>query len=112
MKAFRTGGTVIPGGGVYVEREQDLVFRREVLKSAAWINVFGCRTMGKSSLCAQYQGFLHDQSVIPLFVDAASQIGVVKEAIDWVKGLAKAIESAMRIQSIQSGLSLDLQSYH
>src|ERR1043165_409019 len=88
---FQTGGTLIPDRSVYVKRSEDEKFLQLTEEQKAWINLYGCRTMGKSSLYAQYLDTLKARGIKPVVVDVASQIGFNQTTPrDWVYALGEA----------------------
>jgi L-asparaginase len=95
---FQVGGTVNPRGGLYVRRPEDKEYRALVLETNNWINIYGCRTMGKSSLYVKYLSSLEQHGIQPLAVDAAGQIGLHhKSGCEWVRALGEAAASELRI---------------
>jgi len=96
---FQVGGTVNPRLGVYVQREEDRDFLQLASKPQAWINVHGCRTMGKSSLYAQHRHTLQRRGVRMVAIDMAAQIGHQQSTgRDWVISLAEAVSAELEIE--------------
>ena len=96
---FQVGGTVIPGESIYVRRPEDKKFLDEAARRKTWINIYGCRTMGKSSLYAQYLGTLREQGVTTISVDIAAQVGRSRQTgRDWVSSLGEAMAAELNIE--------------
>lgn len=97
---FQVGGTLDPRESVYVRRPEDDVFMAAATMPKSWINIYGCRTMGKSSLYAQYRSALAGRGIAVVDIDVAAQIGKdAKSASEWFRLLAEAWTSELRIQS-------------
>src|SRR5258708_31719877 len=89
---FQMGGTLDPRSSVYVTRPEDSEFLDTALETNAWINVYGCRTMGKSSLYAQHLNTLRERGVRPIVVDVGAQVGSrAGTGRDWVQALAENV---------------------
>jgi L-asparaginase len=96
---FQVGGTLIPKESVYVKRLEDTEFLNYSVQSKAWINIYGCRTMGKSSLYAQYLSTLRRRGIIPISIDIAAQIGVrLPTGPDWVRSLGEVIAANLGLE--------------
>jgi len=92
---IQVGGTLDPRtSSIYVKRPGDELFLGSITESKAWINIYGCRTMGKSSLYAQYLAHLTSQGVTALVIDIPSQVADAKNApsnaADWFRMLGDA----------------------
>ncbi|MGH9929692.1 MAG: asparaginase domain-containing protein [Pyrinomonadaceae bacterium] len=97
---FHVGGTLNPEVGIYVKRSEDKEFLNALAEPQAWINVYGCRTMGKSSLYSQYRRRLGEQGVRVITVDVAAQVGHLPQTgRDWVRVLGEAIASSLLVDS-------------
>jgi L-asparaginase len=97
--SFQVGGTLIPDRSVYVRRPEDQQFLKWSRQPGTWINIYGCRTMGKSSLYAQYRNALADLGIKSISVDVAAQVGRKhKTPRDWVRGLGEAIASELSLE--------------
>ncbi len=95
---FQVGGTLTPGGSVYVRRPEDKEFLESVLEPKAWINVYGCRTMGKSSLYAQHLTALGERGVRSIVVDVGAQVGLTaRTGRDWVRTLAEVVADELTL---------------
>jgi L-asparaginase len=93
-RRFQVGGTLLPASSVYVKRPEDKEFLDLAEEPRAWINLYGCRTMGKSSLYSQYLSVLSERGIRPIVVDTIGQIGSgPRTGLHWVVALAEAIAS-------------------
>lgn len=101
-RKFQAGGTLIPERSVYVERSEDGKFMRLAEIEKTWINVYGCRTMGKSSLYVQHLRSLRASGIKPIVIDVASQVGTAQlTPRGWVSALAEAISVELAVDSEQ-----------
>src|SRR5947209_16989157 len=90
---FQVGGTLNPQDAVYVKRPEDQDYLAQALRPRSWINIHGCRTMGKSSLYVRHLKTLIEAGITPITIDVAAQVTVhAKTARDWVRSLANAVE--------------------
>lgn len=90
-RTFQVGGTLDPRVSVYVTRPEDDLFLSSTAIRPSWINVHGCRTMGKSSLYAQHLATLAERGISAIVVDVAAEVGRAhKTAADWFRALAEA----------------------
>jgi L-asparaginase len=96
---FQIGGTLNPERSVYVKRREDREFLTRSAEPAAWINIYGCRTMGKSSLYAQYLESLSDRGIKAITVDLAAQVGRgPQNGCNWVQSLAEAVAGGLGLE--------------
>jgi L-asparaginase/Glu-tRNA(Gln) amidotransferase subunit D len=95
---FQAGGTLNPRDSVYVNRSEDQKYLTQALRPRAWINVYGCRTMGKSSLYVRHLQRLSAQGIRSIAIDVAGQVASHAESPrDWLTSLAEAIASELSI---------------
>lgn len=96
---FQVGGTLNPDRSVYVKRREDKAFLDLAAAPGAWINIYGCRTMGKSSLYAQYLDSLNERGIRPVTVDLAAQVGgSPRSGRNWVRSLGEAIAAGLNLE--------------
>lgn len=96
---IQTGGTLSPDC-LYVSRAEDKRFLAQVLKPKAWVNIYGCRTMGKSSLYNRHLDTLSQCGVKTIIVDVAGQIGRKPQTgLDWTRALGQAMTVDLPIES-------------
>jgi len=87
---------------LYVPRPEDELFLAAASEPRSWLNVYGCRTMGKSSLCARYEATLAAKGIKTIFIDVAARVGTEhRTASEWFRALAEAWTSSL-------GLGYDL----
>jgi L-asparaginase len=99
--SFQVGGTLDPRVSVYVKRPEDDEFIAAASAPKAWINIHGCRTMGKSSLYTQYVSTLASRGIVTIVIDVAAQVGKTpKTAAEWFCALGEAWTSDLSIQSV------------
>jgi L-asparaginase len=66
----------------------------------AWLNIYGCRTQGKSSLYTQYLKKLSEHGITAIDVDVAARVGRrCATECDWVRSLGEAIAAEMGVDS-------------
>lgn len=96
MLRFQVGGTLKPRASVYVRRAEDDLFVAAAMTPRSWINIHGCRTMGKSSLYAQHAAELSRRRIRTIVIDTAAQVGRgPKSASEWFRALAEAWTSVL-----------------
>ncbi len=101
---FQVGGTLNPRDSVYVRRPEDRIYLAHALQPRAWINVYGCRTMGKSSLYVRHLPAITQRGIRPIAVDIAGQVTLrAKTTRDWVSSLAAAIDSELSLKRNRLG---------
>jgi L-asparaginase len=94
---FQVGGTLMPKS-VYVTRTEDEQFLNAASGALPWINIHGCRTMGKSSLYARHLATLAERGVTSVVIDVASQVGQApKTAAEWFCALAEVCISELNL---------------
>jgi L-asparaginase/Glu-tRNA(Gln) amidotransferase subunit D len=99
LPRFQAGGTVVPKTSVYVRRTEDKEFIEAVLRTNTWINVHGCRTMGKSSLYVHHMDAMAKKGFDVLTVDIAAEVSLrPRSGPEWVRLLGVAIASQARIE--------------
>jgi L-asparaginase/Glu-tRNA(Gln) amidotransferase subunit D len=99
-RRFQSGGPLDARRSVYVTRSQDKEFLDRVLAGRAWLNIYGCRTMGKSSLYIQYVSSLAKQGIRVIDVDIASRVGSHwPTGRDWVGALGEALAAELSVDS-------------
>lgn len=98
VRRIQVGGTVVPSTSLYLKRKEDAEFLDAVLKNREWTNIHGCRTMGKSSLYAQYRRTFEENGIKVIMVDLASSVGENHESgFQWVRKLGDAISAELEI---------------
>lgn len=98
---FQAGMILDPTDAVYVTRAEDLSFLTGALRVKAWLNISGCRTMGKSSLYVKHSAALAAQGIITLTVDVASEVGQKPNALEWFKELSRAWTGRLALRAPQ-----------
>lgn len=73
-KTYRVGGAVRSENKVYVHRKEDQDFLRHVLQGD-WVEIVGCRVMGKTSLALRKKRELAEQNVTVAYADVAGHLG-------------------------------------
>jgi L-asparaginase len=97
---FQSGGTLDARRSVYVTRPQDKEFLDGVMAGRAWLNIYGCRTQGKSSMYTQYLDKLSEAGITAVDVDVASRVGrKCPTPRDWVCALGEAVAAEMCVDS-------------
>jgi WD40 repeat protein len=102
-EAYITGGTVPPGGGLYVKRDADdelLVLCR----MRAFVYILSTRQVGKSSLMTNVATVLAEEGVRSVIIDL-SEFGVEEVTADqWYIGLLKELRG-------QLGLNVNVKAW-
>lgn len=88
------GGTVPIEGHVYVRRAADSQFENAVLEMQ-WTNIYGCRTMGKSSLCVQHFAELRRQHHRVGILDLGVVGGDQRNPGEWLHDLTTGVAIAL-----------------
>lgn len=89
---FQVGGTLSPSGTVYVTRPEDQEYLACVLQDKMWLNIYGCRTMGKSSLYVKYLSTVAQCGAKVIVIDVDGQVGThANSCRNWVRALSRAI---------------------
>lgn len=97
---IQVGGILQSEGSVYIKRPEDRQFLDSVTQRKSWTNVYGCRTMGKSSLYTKYFSTLKGQGIRPLAVDIAAQIGDNPlTGREWAQALGEAFAAELGVES-------------
>lgn len=100
VRKIQVGGTLVPSTSLYLKRNEDIQFLNAVLDNKEWTNIYGCRTMGKSSLYAQYRETFEEKGIKVIMVDLASSVGNnPKTGFEWVKALSSAISTELGISN-------------
>jgi L-asparaginase len=87
---------LLPEISVYVTRPEDAEFLEYASKSGTWINVYGCRTMGKSSLYTHYLQELGKRGIQGITVDIGAEVGNgPRTGAEWVRMLGEALASSL-----------------
>src|SRR5215204_1913488 len=100
---IHVGGTLIRSGRLYLRRSEDTEFLNAILDNKEWTNIYGCRTMGKSSLYAQYRETFEEKGIKVIMVDLASSIleasdkNAPKSGYEWVCELSRAILTELEL---------------
>jgi L-asparaginase/Glu-tRNA(Gln) amidotransferase subunit D len=94
---FQVGGTLDPEASVYVRRPEDLEFLSAAKAAKSWINIYGCRTMGKSSLYAKHLKELSACDIEPIVIDIAAEVGDASSAVEWFRKLSDAWTVRLRL---------------
>lgn len=91
------GGTFSSRNNLYVERAIDEHFSMLTTDGPVWLNVYGCRAMGKSSLVVRHEEDLRARGFRVIYVDVAGDIGEHKmeTPLAWTTKLAEAIASSL-----------------
>lgn len=84
---FQVGGTLDPDASLYVRRPEDMEFMLAARRQKSWINIHGCRTMGKSSLYTKHLAALSRSGIDALIVDIAAEVGEQPTVTDWFRQL-------------------------
>ena len=95
--AIARGGTVPLAGHLYVPRPIDQTFRRAVLARGKWINIFGCRTMGKSSLYARHLPFLRRSKLVAGCIDLGTGRRGTNSPMEWLEDFASSVSFALKL---------------
>jgi L-asparaginase len=100
IREFQVGGTLDAKESVYVSRAADETFLKCLSKGKAWINIYGCRTMGKSSLYTQHLSRLRREGKKPIVIDLSACVGdSAKTGREWVRALGEAVAAELHIKS-------------
>lgn len=95
---FQVGGTLDVGRSIYVKRYEDSLFAKAANRHAAWINIYGCRTMGKSSLYARQLPAFESQGTHCIPIDIAAEVGKGPQtARDWMEALGAAMAARLNL---------------
>src|SRR5688572_11347411 len=73
-RRYNVGGAVPSGNSVYVHRPQDEKFLASV-EAGNWVEISGCRTMGKTSMAMRWRQALSEQDISVAYADLAGHIG-------------------------------------
>lgn len=94
---FQAGGT-LTRSAVYVTRPEDEHFITAALRPHAWINITGCRMMGKSSLYFKHLDTLAAKGVDSVFIDIRAQLDEHHKTVhDWVRQLCEVIAAELQL---------------
>jgi L-asparaginase len=110
------GGAFNRTGRLYVERPADRKLLRCAMQPGTWINLHGCRAMGKTSMAICHTDQIEASGLRVIFVDVAADVGEGQSEdtlIDWVHRLAEAIAAAMHLAPdyfVNKLLQLDYKS--
>jgi L-asparaginase len=97
---FQAGGMLLPEVSVYVTRPEDAEFLENASISGTWINVYGCRTMGKSSLYTHHLLELGKGGIAGIAVDIGAEVGNgPKTGTEWVRMLGEALAARLDLDS-------------
>jgi L-asparaginase type I len=92
-KDYRIGGAVPSDISVYVHRPQDQSFLKRV-EQGSWVEIVGCRTMGKTSMALRWRRDLSEQGITVAYADIAGDLGWnpgPRSLRDWLEKLGRQI---------------------
>lgn len=108
MLRIQFGGPLDPESSIYVKRPEDRIFVNAVGQPSTWVNIYGCRTMGKSSLYVRQLLALERQGTLCIPVDITAEVGHGPQtARDWVSMLGAAISSRLKLEDNELTKVLD-----
>ncbi len=88
------GGTIEADAGyLYIPRNHDQRFRTFIEQAQAWANIYGCRAMGKSSLCEHNVAKAQSSDRLVFRVSVVNDIeGIPESGLAWVRRLALTLQ--------------------
>lgn len=94
---IKVGNAVAAEGDLYVKRPEDSDFLECAFDDSAWINVYGCRTMGKTSLYTQHLVALTERGIEGIPIDLVSEVSSPKTFYDWAGTVGEVIASRLHL---------------
>ncbi|HBB98588.1 MAG TPA: hypothetical protein DC054_24660 [Blastocatellia bacterium] len=91
-RKYNVGGAV-PSNGIYVHRPQDEDYLANI-SLGNWIELSGCRTMGKTSMVMHWRSHLSEEGVSVAYADLAGHIGwrpAPKTLQEWIIRLGRRL---------------------
>jgi L-asparaginase len=95
---IKVGNALDAERDLYVKRPEDAAFLKSASESPVWINVYGCRTMGKTSLYTQYLATLAERGIEGIPIDLVAEVWLgPKTFYDWTVALGEAIAARLHL---------------
>jgi L-asparaginase len=109
MHRYNVGGAVPSGGSIYVHRPQDENFLAGIV-AGDWIELSGCRTMGKTSMVMRWRQPLLERGIAVAYADIAGHIGwrpAPSTLQEWIIKLARRLALDLDSSSAEIVSSLE-----
>jgi L-asparaginase len=98
LPKIKVGNAVDAETDLYVKRPEDADFLECAFENPAWLNIYGCRTMGKTSLYTQYLGALSEGGIKGIPIDLVSEVSAnPKNFYEWAKALGEVIAARLSL---------------
>ncbi len=105
--SFQAGSTLDPEQSVYVRRAEDDEYWEIAKQPKSWINISGCRMMGKSSLYTKHIAPLRKLNIHSVVVDIGAEVGEDHDtASKWFRQLAHVLATRLRLDQSIIGVAL------